>query len=165
MRAVPVGSEGQTIGERAPAISQAESAVDEAAAGAVNRDTLVSYTLVPEGLMSESGPSHEESLSLSPTAASKVEDVAQDIRANLAPPVQARSGPVEEEIGRAPSALESTPVLGWLSDMALSSAALGSLVFWHWRRAERIRPPLPARRWGIDLKRRFALEIEKLPLK
>ena len=165
MRAVPVGTEGQAIGERVPALSQTEAAVDEAAAGAADRDTLVSYPLAPEGLMSERGPSQEDSLSLGPTTPSKVEGVAQNIRANLAAPAQARSGPVEEEIGRPPSALEPAPVLRWLSDMALSSAALGSLVFWHWRRAERIRPPLPARRWGIDLKRRFALEIEKLPLK
>jgi hypothetical protein len=165
MRAGPVGSEGQTIGERAPELSQAEAAVDEAAAGAVDRDTLVSYTLVPEGLMSERGPSLGESLSFGPPAASKFEDAAQDIRTNLAPPAQVRSRPVEEEIGRPPSALEPAPVLGWLSDMALSSAALGSLVFWHWRRAERTRPPFPARRWGLDLKRPFALEIEKLPLK
>ena len=187
MRAGQVWSEGQTIGERAIELSRAEAAVDEAEAvtgvpvaelarvpvlaetgtlaSSATGVALVSDAVVPEGLMSERGPSLEESLRIGPPAAS-VEDAAQNVPANLtAPPGQVRPQPVEEETGRAPSALEPAPLLGWLSDMALSSAALGSLVVWHWRRAERNSPPLPARRWGLDLKRPFALEIEKLPQK
>src|SRR5216683_730953 len=110
MRAGQVWSEGQTIGERAIELSRAEAAVDESEAGAVTGTALVSDAVVPEGLMSERGPSLEESLRLGPPAAS-VEDAAQNVPANLtAPPGQVRPQPVEEETGRAPSALEPAPL-------------------------------------------------------
>jgi hypothetical protein len=165
MRAGQVWSEGQAIGERGIELSRAESAVDETAPAAVDGGALVSDVVVAEGLMSERGPRLEESLLLNPTAVPTIEDAPQAVHADLAPPGQVRPRPVEDETGRPPSVLEPGPALGWLSDMALSSAALGSLVLWHWHRAERNRPLLPARRWGLDLKRPFALQIEKLPQK
>ena len=183
MRAGQVWSEGQTISERAIELSRAEPAVDEAEAGAVTGAALVGDAVVSEGLMSERGPTLEESLCLGPVAASETgvrgqgsggRDQGSGVRGQgLA--VGGGQGdsssqtsnpyPLTPNPSSLTPVLEPAPVLGWLSDMALSSVALGSLVVWHRRRAERNKPPLPARRWGLDLKRPFALEIERLPQK
>jgi hypothetical protein len=176
MRAGQVWSEGQTIGERAIELSRAEAAVDdaEAEAGAVTGAALVSDAVVSEGLMSERDASLEESLRLGPPAASEtgvrgqgsgVRGQGLAVGGGQGDSSSQTSNPYHLTPNPYPPipVLEPAPLLGWLSDMALSSAALGSLVVWHWRRAERNSPPLAARRWGLDLKRPLALEIEKLP--
>ena len=169
MRAGQVWSEGQTISERTIELSRAEPAVDEAEAGAVTGAARVSDAVVSEGLMSERGPTLEESLCLGPVAASETGVRGQGLAVGGGQGDSSSQTSNPYPLTPNPSSLtpvlEPAPVLGWLSDMALSSVALGSLVVWHRRRAERNKPPLPARRWGLDLKRPFALEIEKLPQK
>jgi hypothetical protein len=170
MRAGQVWSEGQAIGERGLEVSRGDGLVDEVETvgtqgSAPVAAALVSDALAQGGLVGEHDPGIEQSPHFSPAATPAVDGGAQEGRASLAPSGQVRPQPAEEETGLPSHGPKLAPVLGLLSEMALSSAALGSLVLWRWRRAERDRPPLPTRRWGLDLKRPFALEIETLPHK